>query len=155
MLTSCPAAAADRCETYVQTVRVQHTRYFGLAYPYWYGVGQLRQESCCRAGVTAFDAGQGIAQFMTKTSQYIQSLIGEKLDPYNPNHAIRMQAYYMSMIHQKENWDGALWLDYQIYNGGKKQLYNEYLKAKIVSWHAKKARCARKKIQLKRAVLDK
>jgi hypothetical protein len=146
--------AADRCINYIQPVRVQHIKYFGLQYPYWYGVGQLKQESCCRATVTAFDAGQGIAQFMPKTSQYIQSLMGETLNPYNPNHAIKMQAYYMSLIHQKENWNVALWLDYQIYNGGRKQLFNEFLKAKIVNWNAMKAQCQRKKIKMKWGVLD-
>jgi len=91
LLLTSPAYALDRCEILIQDVRVQHIKYFGFVFPYWYSVGQLKQESACRTTVTAFDAGQGVAQFMPKTSQYVQSLMGEKLDPYNPQHAIKMQ----------------------------------------------------------------
>ena len=146
--------ALNRCLPFVQPVRVEHTRYFGITFPYWYGVGQLNQESCCRADTTAFDAGQGIAQFMPKTVQYVQSLMGEKLNPYNPEQAIRMQAFYMHRIHSKDNWTSKLWTSYQIYNGGKTLLYKEYLRAKEVDWAKMKAQCKRKKIQMKWGVLD-
>jgi hypothetical protein len=146
--------ALDRCIKFIQPVRVEHTRYFGVGFPYWYGVGQLKQESCCKEGVTAFDAGQGIAQFMPKTSQYIQSLMGEKLNPYNAKQAIRMQAFYMYRIHTIENWTGRLWIDYQIYNGGKALLYKEFQRAKKVDWEVMRSRCQRNKIQMKWGVLD-
>lgn len=149
-----PAFAADRCISYVQEVRVQHIKYSGLKYPYWYGVGQLRQESNCRSTVTAFDAGQGVAQFMPKTSTYIQGLMGEKLDPYNPKQAIRMQAFYMGRIYRLENWTGRLWTSYQIYNGGKSTLYKEYQRARVADWELMKTNCQRKKIQMKWGVLD-
>lgn len=149
-----PAQAADRCQSYVQEVRVQHIKYFGLAFPYWYSVGQLKQESACRSSVTAFDAGMGVAQFMPKTSQYIQSLMGEKLDPYNPKHAIKMQAFYMNRIHTKENWTGCLWTSFQIYNGGRPILYKEFQKAGGADWSKMRAVCQRKKIQMKWGVLD-
>jgi hypothetical protein len=149
-----PVQALDRCATLVQTVRVEHIKYFGLQYPYWYGVGQLKQESCCRTDATAFDQGQGVAQFMPKTSQYIQSLMGEKLDPYNPKQAIRMQAFYMNRIHTKENWTDRLWISYQIYNGGKPTLYKEFQRAGILDWDLMKMSCQRKKIQMKWGVLD-
>jgi hypothetical protein len=154
MLT--PSAwGADRCEMLVQEVRVQHFKYFGLAFPYWYGVGQLKQESACRTTVTAFDMGMGVAQMMPKTSQYIQSLMGEKLDPYNPKQAIRMQAFYMHRIHTKENWTGMLWSSYQIYNGGAGTLKAEYNRAgKIADWDLMKLSCQRKKLQFKWGVLD-
>ena len=159
------ANALDRCATLVQTVRVEHIKYFGLHYPYWYGVGQLKQESACRETVTAFDAGQGVAQFMPKTAQYIQSLMGEKLNPYNAKQAIRMQAFYIHRIQRYENWtarpvsDGVsngdhLWIAYQIYNGGKSLLYKEYQRAKKVNWAAMKAQCKRNKIQMKWGILD-
>jgi hypothetical protein len=149
-----PAYALDRCEAHVQSVRVEHTKYFGIQFPYWYGVAQLRTESACRTNVTAFDAGMGIAQFMPKTSQYIQSLMGEALDPYNPKQAIRMQAFYMSRIHRLENWDGGLWIDYQIYNGGRGTLYKEYQRAGVLDWDLMKLSCQRKKIQMKWGILD-
>jgi hypothetical protein len=149
-----PVHALDRCTTLVQAVRVEHIKYFGLQYPYWYGVGQLHQESACRTTVTAFDAGQGVAQFMPKTSQYIQSLMGEKLDPYNPKQAIRMQAFYMNRIHTKENWTDRLWISYAIYNGGKPTLYKEFQRAGILDWELMKMSCRRKKTQMKWGVLD-
>ena len=154
LLFAVPAQALDRCATLVQDVRVQHIKYFGLAFPYWYGVGQLKQESACRTTVTAFDAGQGVAQFMPKTSQYVQSLMGQKLDPYNPKQAIRMQAFYMGRIHTKENWTGKLWTSYQIYNGGKPTLYKEYQRARVADWELMKMNCLRKQIQTKWGVLD-
>lgn len=148
------AHALDRCASLVQTVRVEHTKYFGIQFPWWYGIGQLKQESACREKITAFDAGQGVAQFMPKTSQYIQSLMGEKLDPYNSKQAIRMQAFYMHRIHTKENWTKVLWLDYQIYNGGKGLIYKEYQRAKVADWSAMRAQCRRNKIQMKWGILD-
>ena len=144
----------DRCAMWVQVVRVEHTKYFGLQFPYWYGVGQLKTESACRADATAFDAGQGIAQFMPKTARYIQSLMGEALDPYNPKQAIRMQAYYMNRIHTKENWVDVLWIDYAIYNGGKSSLYAEYKRAGVLDWDMMRTTCQRRKIQLKSGILD-
>ena len=143
-----------RCIAYVQQVRVEHIKHFGLQYPYWYGVGQLETESNCRANATAFDAGQGIAQFMPKTSKYVLSLMGEVLDPYNPKHAIRMQAFYMARIHRLENWTDRLWISYQIYNGGKGTLQKEAIRAGKVDWQSMKDVCQRKKIQMKWGILD-
>lgn len=150
------ALALDRCQSLVSRVRAEHIKYFGISFPYWYGVGQLKQESCCRASATAFDKGMGVAQFMPKTSQYIQSLIGEKLDPYNPTHAIRMQAFYMKRIHVKENWskDKVLWVDYQIYNGGRKLLYKEFQCAGVLDWDLMRTCTNRKKIKFKWGILD-
>ena len=140
-----PVNALDRCESLKRMVRLEHTKYFGLQYPYWYGIGQLKQESACRTTVTAFDAGQGVAQFMPKTEQYIESLMGEKLDPYNPQHAIRMQAFYMHRIHTKESWTDRLWVSYQIYNSGRTVLYNEFVRAgRILDWTKMKGACKRK-----------
>lgn len=154
LLLASPLNALDRCQSHIQAVRVEHTKYFGIQYPYWYGVGQLKQESACRSDVTAFDAGQGIAQFMPKTSQYIQSLMGEALDPYNPKQAIRMQAFYMNRIHRKENWSDRLWVSYQVYNGGRGTLFKEYQRARILDWELMRLSCQRKKIQMKWGILD-
>ena len=149
-----PAHALDRCEAHVKDVRVEHTRYFGFQFPYWYGVAQLKTESACRTNVTAFDAGQGIAQFMPKTAQYVQSLMGEALNPYNPRQAIRMQAFYMNRIHRKENWTDRLWVTYQIYNGGAGTLKAESRRAGLTDWASMRLSCQRKKIPMKWGVLD-
>jgi hypothetical protein len=150
-----PVYSLDRCRQYIQLVRIAHTIQFGLSYPYWYGVGQLEQESLCRANITAFDGGQGIAQFMPKTESWIEELMGEDLDMMNPKQAIRAQAFYMHRIHEKENWTGLLFADYQIYNGGRTNLYKEYLRAgKEVNWEKMKANCQRKKLTFKWGILD-
>jgi hypothetical protein len=96
----------------------------------------------------------GIAQFMPKTSRYIQSLMGETLDPYNPKHAIRMQAFYMKRIHAKENWTDRLWVSYAIYNGGAGALRAEAIRAGWTDWGRMKYFCQRKKIPLKSGILD-
>jgi hypothetical protein len=154
VLLASPAPALDRCASLVKDVRIEHVRNFGFAFPYWYGIGQLKQESACRTTVTAFDSGMGVAQFMPKTSQYIQSLMGEKLDPYNSQQAIRMQAFYMHRIQVKENWSDRLWIAYQIYNGGAGTLHKEYDRSGRLDWALMKSNCQRKKIPLKWGVLD-
>ncbi len=141
--------ASDRCCDYIPDVRASHALYFGPAFPYHYGIGQIKQESSCRDRVTAFDQGMGPCQFMPSTSKWIQSLMGQKLDPYNRSDACRMQAFYMYRIHKKENWTKFLWIDYQIYNGGRGTLYNEYKRAGKVDWKSMKASCNRKTIILK------
>ena len=154
LLITSPVYAMDRCVSLIKDVRVQHTKYFGIQFPYWYGVGQLKQESACRGDVTAFDAGMGVAQFMPKTSQYIQSLMKESLNPYNSQQAIRMQAFYMNRIHTKENWTDRLWVAYQIYNGGAGLLRKESVRAGITDHDKMRKVCQRKKIQMKWGVLD-
>jgi len=143
-----------RCVFWIQTVRVEHTKYFGIQFPYWYGVGQLETESNCRSSITSFDSGQGIAQMMPKTAKYINSLMGEDLDPYNPKHAIRMQAFYMHRIHNKENWTDKLWIDYQIYNGGGGALKKEYERSGVSDWDLMKSECRRNKIEYNWGTLD-
>ena len=140
-------ASVDRCAQYAQIERTQHWRYFGLRFPYWYGLGQARQESNCRSNVTAFDAGMGLTQFMPATWRGMEKHLG-KLDPYNPEHSIKAQAWYMSQL-QKENWDGALWLTYCFYNSGSGTMRSEHKRAGITDYNAMKAVCKRKVLILK------
>lgn len=148
-----PAHAADRCAEYVPDVRAQHARYFGLDYPHWYGAAQLKQESRCRSNLTAFDGGMGIAQFMPATAREVSTAIGLRLDPYRPEDAIRMQAYYMSRLH-RQNPAGALWATYQAYNGGWGNLRAEASRAGSWNRYRMYEQCRRKIIQLKSGPLD-
>ena len=144
----------DRCEGLIGDVKTASARYFGPTFPWHYSVGQLRAESNCKSSVTAFDGGMGVAQFMPKTSKYIQSLMGEALDPYNSQHAVKMQAFYLARIHSKENWTKKLFVSYQIYNGGAGNLRAEYNRAgKIVDWDKMRQACKRKVITLKSGAL--
>lgn len=125
-----PLFAKDRCIDYVGDVRIQHVRYFGIGFPYWYGIGQLIQESGCRPNITAFDGGKGLTQFMPKTEEYIEDLMGEQLNMYNPEHAIKAQAFYMSRLHkQNPDLDKPLVLTYMSYNSGVGTVKKEYVKA--------------------------
>jgi len=137
----------ERCKQYAHQERIQHWMYWGTDFPYQYGIGQIQQESNCRNNVTAFDAGQGIAQFMPKTEEYCEKVLGP-LNMYNPEQAIKAQAWYMRKIH-KENWDGALWITYQIYNGGATNLRKEYKNAGVTNHDIMRTYCHRKVITLK------
>jgi soluble lytic murein transglycosylase-like protein len=152
------AFAVDRCAQYVPEERQQHFYYFGLDFPYWYGVGQIQQESRCRADVTAFDGGKGLTQFMPATEAGVEKYLGP-LNMYNPSHAIKAQAWYMKQIH-KANWNGALWLSYCFYNSGEGTMRKEYKRSitlchcKETSYDMMKAVCKRRIIQLKSGPLD-
>jgi hypothetical protein len=148
------ASAADRCRDFLPDVRSAHIRYLGLSYPWWYGVGQLKQESACRADVTAFDAGQGIAQFMPATAREVNRLMGANLNPYNPEHATRMQAFYMARLNRSRPDPGpGLWALYQAYNGGWPALRGEEMRAGAWSRTSMRTECFRKKIVLRSGAL--
>ncbi len=149
------AHALDRCQDYITDIRIQHWKYFGLNFPYWYGVGQAKQESNCRANVTAFDAGMGLTQFMPATWKMVEGHIG-KLDPYNPGNSIRAQTWYMWQL-QKENWDKdkRLFLTYMFYNSGSGTVRKEYLRSisvchcKSADYEVMKSICKRRVLTLK------
>lgn len=143
-----PVEGRDLCLDYVQETRVQHYKYFGVSYPYHFGVGQIKAESACRASARAFDGGMGLSQFMPLTWKEVETDLGVKLNPYNPEHSIKAQAYYMSKLH-KSNPDKALWLTYQAYNGGWKLLKQEKERASKYDWFLMKEQCKRKVIPLK------
>lgn len=138
----------DRCEDYASDVRLQYTRYFGSGFPHWYALGQLKQESGCRANLTAFDGGQGLAQFMPVTEMEVERGLGEKLDMYNPEHAIRANAYYMSRLH-KQNKDGRLCFTYMFYNSGPGTVMKEANKAGKWDYNSMTEVCNRKILKLK------
>jgi hypothetical protein len=142
-----PVRAVHPCSSYALSVRTAHFHYFGLDYPYWYGLGQLQQESSCREKAKSFDGGKGLAQFMPRTWEEIAGQI-EVTDPYNPVHAIKAQAYYMSRLHRL-NWDGALWLTYCFYNSGPGTMKKEYRRAGITDYTLMRSLCSRRVISLK------
>jgi len=142
------ARALDRCKQYSQEVRVANAYYWGFDFPYWYAIGQLQQESNCRAEITAFDGGMGIAQFMPATEAYIENKMKVPFNPYNPKEAIKANAYYLRLLH-KSNWDGSLWLSYCFYNSGQGTMTKEYKRAGITDYDKMKDVCQRKVLTLK------
>lgn len=147
--------ALERCKQYIPEIRKWNAHYWCLQFPYHYAVGQAQQESNCRADVTAFDAGQGLFQFMPATEKYVESYLG-KLDIYNPSHAIRANAWYMRQLH-KQNFDfnKPLFLTYMFYNGGIIIVKKEYDKSGgfPACYKNMKEVCKRKKLVLKNSKL--
>jgi hypothetical protein len=73
------------------------------------------------------------------------------LNMYNPQQAIRAQAWYISKLH-RQNTDGRLWITYAFYNSGPGTMKKEA--AKCLSCHgwnyaAMKSACKRKVLTLK------
>ncbi len=64
---------------------------YGLAAPVATFAAQIEQESGWNAGVTAWDNGRGLAQFMDQTAAWSAQKFADlgPADPYNPKWAIR------------------------------------------------------------------
>lgn len=148
LLSVVDAHGTTRCEQFINVIRRANAFYFGINFPYWYAVAQAQTESNCRPSIVAFDAGQGIFQFMPATSLEVRKQIGMDLDPMNPDHAARMNAFYMKRLH-RQNWDGGLWLTYSFYNSGPGTMKKEYLRAGCTDYLKMKAVCKRKILTLK------
>lgn len=154
-MCSTRAFAADRCRNIAQDVRVQHEHYFGLGFPWHYGVGQLQQESNCRPDARAPDGGLGLAQFMPATAAALSRQLGVPLDPLVAGQATQMQAYFVWKLQRANPAPGQpLWVAYQAYNGGWDALRGEA--ARAGSWNRLGMRmaCRRKKITLGRSLVD-
>jgi soluble lytic murein transglycosylase-like protein len=118
-----------------------------LDFPYWYAISQAEMESACRSNATSFDGGEGLFQSSGTTKEWVRQQMGEQFNYYNPSHAIKANAWYMKQLH-KSNWDGALWLTYQAYNGGWKLLIKEKQRAVITDHDIMRIYCRRNIIRL-------
>jgi soluble lytic murein transglycosylase-like protein len=96
-----PAHAADLCTQYVNMLTREAQAVRGPDAPTPMFLGQLRQESSCRAGVTASDNGRGLAQFMDATARQIAAMFPElgPPSPYDPRWAIRAMVRYDGWIY--------------------------------------------------------
>jgi hypothetical protein len=98
-------------------VRVAHYEVFGINFPYWFGVGQLKQESRCRNVISRDGVGsQGLAQI---TYRVWRKFLNSKgiADLRTTRHQLKAQAYIMQDA-KKQAYSSHLWVAYQIYNGG-------------------------------------
>lgn len=145
-----PSPAADRCKDLVPDVRSAARRTFGSAFPWHYNLGQLRLESGCRERITAFDGGQGVAQFMPATARALAQALGEDFDPQDRAQSIRMQAIFLRDLYRGNPAPGRpLWAMYQAYNGGAGLLKSEARRAGAWDWERMRAACRRRVLTLK------
>ena len=96
---------------------------FGLAAPVPTLAAQIEQESGWKPGVTAWDNGRGLAQFMDPTADWASQRFADlgPAQPYNPKWAmralVRLDNYNVSLVKGDspcEEWGAAL----KAYNAG-------------------------------------
>lgn len=126
LLASLPAAAKPGyglCNQYRPALTREAQAEFGLHAPVPMLAAQLFQESGCRAHVTAWDDGRGLAQFMDGTAQQIVRIRPDlgPADPYNPIWAMRAQVAFDAWLYRRvqgvtqcDKWGAAL----KSYNAG-------------------------------------
>ena len=138
-------AKDNRCERYVQDVRRFHYEVFGVDYPYWYGVGQLQQESNCRDIISNDGVGsQGVSQVTYKLwDKYLKS--NGVYDLRSTSNQIKAQAYIMKSC-KNQAVSNQLWIMYQVYNGG--GLVNKEIKrAGSINHDLARKECKRKVVR--------
>lgn len=140
---------------------VKESRYFiGKDAPVHYFMGQIEQESRCNEGITAFDGGMGLAQFMPATAEWIQAReaalkeFGIDPQPYNPRWAIRALILYDRYLYKEVDCKGW-YFTFRAYNGGLGNLNREIMLAKSCNEKDVERCCKRRAIRLKSgATLD-
>lgn len=117
LVTAAVSHAADLCDRYKPMLVREAQAVHGINAPAPMFLGQIRQESGCRADITAWDNGRGLAQFMDGTSTQATALFPElgPPDPYNPRWAIRALVRYDKWIYARvkgrdvcQRWGAAL-----------------------------------------------
>ncbi|MEM4239432.1 MAG: transglycosylase SLT domain-containing protein [Nitrososphaerota archaeon] len=127
LASSEPASAYDirynRCMKYFSRVYRESRAFLGDDAPYYYFMAQIELESSCREGIVAPDGGQGLAQFMPETAnwihskeRYLQELTSDP-EPFNPKWAIRAMILYDKFCYEKTLCKGW-YFAFRAYNGG-------------------------------------
>jgi len=132
--------------------------HIGLNAPWHLFLGQIEQESGCRPGVTAFDGGAGLGQFMPKTAEWIHDReealreISVTPSPYDVRWSIRALILYDRYLYGVvlcEDWSYA----FRAYNGGQGILNREIRRAGSCDRKTVESQCRRKVIRLRNGSL--
>lgn len=148
----CDGQTVNRCLKYKRQVIREARVFAGVNAPYWYFMGQIEQESRCREGVTAFDGGMGLGQFMPGTAAWIhekeEALQEFPMNPYDPRWNIRAMILYDRHLYQTGRCEGWYYA-FRSYNGGAGNLNKEIARAGSCDITLIEKQCSRKKIRLK------
>jgi hypothetical protein len=154
LLWDCDAGVVDRCNKYLPQITRESRYALGLSAPYPYFAGQIEQESKCDEGVTAFDGGQGLGQFMPATAKDLQERetalkeLGLNPQPFNPKWAIRALILYDKYLYTRTTCTGWYFV-FRAYNGGAGGLNREIALAKSCDQDYIEKYCKRKVLTLK------
>jgi hypothetical protein len=139
---------------YYPTV-IREAHYFvGMDAPHEIFMAKIEQESRCDEGITAFDNGRGLGQFMDETAEWLEERepalreISIEPHPYDPRWSIRAVILY-----DKYLYDHTLCTDWyyaeRAYNGGLTLLNKEITRAGTCNRKAVEAQCKRRILALK------
>lgn len=103
VMSSAVAAPLAVCQKYRPILTREAHFVQGLNAPIPMFAAQIEQESSCRAGITSFDGGKGLAQFTGGTIDGIGRLYPDlgPSQPYNPVWAIRALVRYDTWLHAR------------------------------------------------------
>ncbi len=126
--------AVDRCLKYYSRVIREARLHISIDAPAHYFMGQIEQESRCNEGITAFDGGMGLGQFMPETAEWIQKKemtlrdIAVQPLPYDPQWSIRALILYDRWLYKSTACPGWYYA-FRAYNGGVGLMNREIWKA--------------------------
>jgi hypothetical protein len=120
-------------------------------------MAQIEVESKCNEGITAFDGGMGLGQFMPETAEWIhnreKALQEFDFNPYDPNWSIRALILYDRHCYDSTMCKGW-YFAFRAYNGGITRINEEIKKAGACKEEEVEKVCKRRVLQLKSGALD-
>lgn len=149
----------NRCAKYWPQVLREARYHIGMDAPAAGFMGQIEVESRCDAGVTAFDGGMGLAQFMPATAAEVHEReaalqeIAMQPMPYDPRWSIRAMILYNRWLYARvacRDWHYA----WRAYNGGLTAINREIARAASCDYAAVAAACNRRVLRLTKGLLD-
>jgi len=115
----------DLCNKYRDSVKKAHRFYFGIDFPYWYSVAQLRVESNCIWRTFSKD-GWGSVGPAQITPKFWDKELSELFPDWkeSPPNYFMAQAYILYKMH-KQNKCQKLYVTYQCYNRSCRKVVQE------------------------------